>query len=104
MTIQEQKRLMYNVFGGMMMGGHFKNQQKMISILKAIHYLLNTQEKLTLPECDNCLFYFFEEYAKGCSQPIPDSYIRNNMIPIVKSFPQMDLQWGMSILLSAKTN
>ena len=43
MTQQQQKHLMYNVFGGTMMGGHFQNQQKMASILKAIHYLLGTQ-------------------------------------------------------------
>ena len=40
MTQQQQKNLMFNVFGGMLGGGHFKNQGKMASILKAIHHLL----------------------------------------------------------------
>ena len=104
MTQQQQKHLMYNVFGGMMMGGHFQNQQKMASILKAIHFLLGTQEHLSPQECDNCLLYFFQEYAKGCSQPISDSYIKTNMIPVVKNYPNMDIAWGMSILTAAKMN
>jgi hypothetical protein len=95
---------MYNVFGGMMMGGHFQNQQKMASILKAIHYLLGTQEHLSPQECDNCLLYFFQEYAKGCSQPISDSYIKTTMIPVVKNYPNMDIECGMSILTAAKMN
>jgi hypothetical protein len=102
MTQQEQKRLMNNVFGGMMMGGHFRDQRKMIGILKAIHYLLETQENLSVQECDNCLLYFFQEYAKGCREPISDAYIKSNMIPLVKNFPSMNLQWGLSILISAK--
>ena len=92
---------MFNVFGGMMVGGHFQNQEKMASILKAIHYLLGTQENLTVQECDNCLLYFFQEYAKGCSQPLSDSFIKTNIIPIVKNFPYMDLAWGKSILMAA---
>ena len=104
MTQQQQQSLMYKIFGGMMMGGHFQNQQKMVSILKAIHHLLETQEHLSSQECDNCLLYFFREYAKGCSQPISDSYIRTNMIPIVKNYPSMDIAWGASILMAAKIN
>ena len=104
MSLQEQKRLMNNVFGSMMMGGHFSDQRNMISILKAIHHLLGTQENLSTIECDNCLLYFFQEYAKGCSQPITDSYISTNMIPTVKSFPAMNLLLGSSILLTAKFN
>jgi hypothetical protein len=103
MTKQEQQRLMINVFGGMMMGGHLKDQRSMTSILKAIHHLLGTQEHLTAQECDDCLLYFFREYAKGCSESISDSYIKANMIPIVKTYPSMDMMWGLSILSSAKS-
>jgi hypothetical protein len=102
MTQQQQKTLMYDIFGGMMMGGYFHNQHKMVSVLKAIYHLLGTQEKLTPQECDNCLLYFFQEYAKGCNQPISDSYIRSNMIPIVKEYQNMDLALGVSILMAAK--
>lgn len=103
MTQQEQKLLMDNVFSSMMAGGYFRDQKKMASILKAIYYLLGTQENLSSQECDNCLLYFFQKYADGCSQPITDSYIRTNMIPIVKNFPTMNIL-GESILLSAKIN
>jgi hypothetical protein len=102
MTQQEQKRLMTNVFGAMMVGGHYKDQRKMTSILKAIHHLLGTQEHLSAQECDDCLLYFFQEYAKGCSESITDSYIKANMIPIVKAYPSMDMTWGLSLLMSAK--
>lgn len=102
MTQSEQKRIMYDVFGCMMMGGHLFNERKMTTILKAIHHILHTQEKLSIPECDDCLLYFFQEYAKGCSEPISESYIRANMIPTVKNCPYMDVLTGASILSSVK--
>lgn len=103
MTKQQQQRLMYNVFGSMMVRGYFKDQQKMVAVLKAIHYLLGSMEGLSVQECDDCLLYFFQEYAKGCrGQSITDSYIKMNMIPVVKDFPYVDMEWGMSILIAAK--
>lgn len=102
LSTEQQKRLMFNIFGGMMTGGHFTNQQQMVRELKAVHYLLGSQEKLTPTECDNCLLYFFREYAKGCSQPLSDDYIRRNLIPTVKNFRSMDLMWGASLILAAK--
>lgn len=104
MTQQQQQSLMFNVFGGMLGGGHFSDQGKMASILKAIHHLLKTQEGLSPQECDDCLLYFFREYGKGCSQPLSDSFIRANMIPVVLGYPTMDLMWGSSILLAAKSS
>lgn len=104
MNEAQQKKVMRSIFGAMMVGGHFENQLQMAKELKAIYYLLETQEHLTEQERDNCLFYFFKEYAQGCSQPISDSYIRNNMIPIVKNFDSMDLVGGASLLYAAKMN
>lgn len=102
MTTQQQKKLMYNIFGAMMTGGHFDNQQQMAKELKAIHYLLKEQEGLSEQECDNCLLYFFQEYGKGCSQPLTDSLIKENMIPIIKNFGSMDVAWGLSLITAAK--
>ena len=95
---------MCSIFGAMMVGGHFSNQEKMAEELKAIHYLLKEQEHLSEHDCDKCLFYFFKEYVQGCDSPIPDSYIENNMIPIVKNFETMDLLAGLSLLYAAKMN
>ena len=85
MNETQQKKIMSSIFGIMMVSGHLNDQFKMAKELKAIHYL-------------------FKEYAQGCKQPISDSYIRNNMIPIIKNFDSMDLTAGASLLLAAKTN
>lgn len=100
----EQKKIMRSIFGVMMTGGHFKNQLQMAKELKAIYFLLETQEHLSDFERDNCLYYFFREYARGCNQLISDSYIRNNMIPVIKNFESMDLTAGASLLFAAKMN
>lgn len=100
----KQEKIMQSIFGAMMIGGHLRNQVQMAKELKAIHYLLKTQENLSEQECDNCLFYFFKEYVQGCGQPISDAYIKNNMIPIVKNFSSMDLIAGASLLNAAKNN
>lgn len=103
MNETQQKKIMSSIFGIMMVSGHLNDQFKMAKELKAIHYLLKVQENLSEQESDNCLYYFFK-YAQGCKQPISDSYIRNNMIPIIKNFDSMDLTAGASLLLAAKTN
>lgn len=104
MNETQQKRIMLSIFGAMMFGGHFRNETQMLRELKAIHYLLKTQEHLSDQESDNCLFYFYKEYSKGCRQPLSDSYIRNMLIPNVKNFESMDLIAGASLLLAAKMN
>ena len=104
MNETQQKKIMSSIFGIMMVKGHLRNQTQMAKELKAIHYLLKKQENLSDQESDNCLDYFFKEYAQGCTQPISASYIRNNMIPIIKNFDSMDLTAGASLLLAAKTN
>ncbi len=104
MNETQQKKIMSSIFGIMMVSGHLNDQFKMAKELKAIHYLLKVQENLSEQESDNCLYYFFKEYAQGCKQPISDSYIRNNMIPIIKNFDSMDLTAGASLLLATKTN
>lgn len=104
MTELQQKCLMQNIFGMMLVNGDLNNQHRMTSLLKAIYTLLGTQENLTSQEQDNCLLYFFREYAQGCNHPIDDLYIRANMIPIVKRYPNMDLARGLSLLLAAKSH
>lgn len=103
MTQLEQQKLMYNIFGIMMTQGHFDDEQQMIKELKAVHYLLGQQEHLTPADRDNCLLYFFREYGKGCTQPLSDTYIRQNLIPAVKHNRDMDLSWGLSLIIAAKS-
>lgn len=102
MTTNEQKRLMHSIFMTMMTGGQLSNQQMMAKILKGVYVLLGSQEGLSTDECDNCLLYFFQDYSKGCSRPLPDSYIKTNMIPIVKNFGSADIAWGASLITAAK--
>ena len=78
MNETQQIKIMRSIFSAMMVGGHLNNQMQMAKELKAIHYLLKEQEHLSEQERDNCLFYFFKEYALGCKPPISDLYIRNN--------------------------
>lgn len=60
----KQERMMQSIFGAMMVGGHLRNQSQMAKELKAIHYLLKTQEHLSEQECDDCLFYFSKNTYK----------------------------------------
>ena len=102
MNTQQQKRLMLNIFGSMMMGGHFRNPYKMTGILKGIYLLLSKSANLTTQECDNCLLYFFQEYAKGCSNPISDYDIRTIMIPSVKNYTEPDHLTALSLFMTAQ--
>ena len=93
---------MQSIFGVMMIEGYLEKQVQMAMVLKAIHYLLRTQENLSEHECDDCLLYFFREYAQGCAQPISDTYIKSKMIPVIKGFNDMNLFKGISLLQAAK--
>lgn len=95
---------MYNIFMTMMTGGHFSNEQKMVSELNGVYHLLGSQEHLTSIECDTCLLYFFREYSKGCSRPLTDDYIKRNLIPVVKNYPDFDLIGAISLMAVAKLN
>ena len=102
MTTNEQKRLMHGIFMTMMTGGQLSNQQTMATILKGVYDLLGSQEGLSPNECENCLLYFFQDYSKGWSSPLSDSFIRTNMIPIVKNFGSSDIAWGAALITAAK--
>ena len=104
MTESQQKCLMQNIFGMMLANGDFNNQHRMAELLKAIYTLLGTQENLSCQERDNCLLYFFRKYTHGCNFLIDDAYIRANMIPVVKNYPNMDLTKGLSLLLAVKSH
>lgn len=104
MTEQQQKKLMHAVFMMMMTGGQLQNQIQMTKTLKGLHFILGQQEGLSPQECDDCLLYFFKEYAMGCSAPLSDSYIKTNMITTVKNFASMDIARAASLLITAKSN
>lgn len=102
MNTEQQKKLMMNIFGSMMMGGHFKNQHQMTSELKAIYYLLMEREGLSPQECDDCLLYFFREYSKGCTPAISDTDIKEILVPTIKNYGRMDIISGASLIIAAK--
>ena len=82
----------------MMCNGFFDNQQKMATALKSIIHILGNAHGLTTTELDNCLVYFFEDYAQGCSQPMPESYIRSSLIPVVNNWKTINITMGTDIL------
>ena len=98
MSASEQKKVMYGVFMFMMNNGYFVNQKMMATALKSVIHILGNAHGLSKTEQDNCLVYFFEEYAKGCSQPMPESYIRSSLIPIVHNWGTIDITVGTDIL------
>ena len=89
---------MYGVFMFMMNNGYFDNQQLMATALKSVIHILGNTHGLTKTEQDNCLVYFFEHYAQGCSQPMPESYIRSSLIPVVNNWKTINLTVGTDIL------
>lgn len=92
---------MHGVFMFMMSNGYFKNQHLMATALKSVIHILGQSNGLSKTEQDNCLLYFFEEYALGCSQPMSESYIRSAMIPVVNNWKTIDLSIGSDILDAA---
>ena len=98
MSTSEQKKVMYGVFMFMMSNGYFDNQQLMATALKSVIHILGNAHGLTKTEQDNCLVYFFEHYAQGCSQPMPESYIRSSLIPVVNNWNTINITVGADIL------
>lgn len=96
---------MYGIFGIMVSKGIMRDQHDMTSKLKGICKCLQTDHGLTSQECDECLLYFFREYAKGCSVPITDVMIKNQLIPTVNNYPSVskdDILWGASMIIACK--
>ena len=89
---------MYGVFMFMMSNGYFKDQNVMATALKSVIHILGKAHGLSKAEQDNCLVYFFEHYAQGCSQPMPESYIRSSLIPVVNNWNTVDITLGTDIL------
>lgn len=104
MDSSKQKRFMHAVFMYMMTKGMLSNQMQMVTALKSVVSILETQGEITSREKDECLLYFFQEYSQGCSSPLSDSYIKSSMIPVVYQHGKIDLALGSSIVIVAKNN
>ena len=103
MTTSEKKKILYGIFGIMVSKGIMNNQHDMTSRLKGVLKSLKTIHGLTDQECDECLLYFFREYAQGCSVPIDDVMIKTQFVPIVKNYPHLskdDILWGASMIVA----
>jgi hypothetical protein len=97
MDESRQKKFMLGVFEYMRSSGIFNNQMKMASGLRSTMYILQVKENLTKKELDNCLVYFFKDYSLGCSAPLSESEIRNNLIPNVYKYGKLDFALGGTI-------
>lgn len=104
MDSNKQKKFMRAVFMYMMTKGMFNNQTQMVTALKSVVTILETQGEISSREKDDCLLYFFQEYAQGCPTPLTDSYIKSSMIPIVYQHGKIDIPLGSSIIFVAKNN
>ena len=106
MTTSEKQNLMYSLFGIMVSKGIMRDQQDMTSKLKGICKALTIAHGLTEKESEECLLYFFREYAKGCSVPITDTMIKSQFIPTVRNYPFMskdDFLWGESMIIACQS-
>ena len=104
MDSNKQKKFMHAVFMYMMTKGMFNNQRQMVTALKSVVTILETEGEISSQEKDDCLLYFFQEYAQGCSTPLSDSHIKSSMIPIVYQHGKIDIPLGASIIFVAKNN
>lgn len=77
------------------------SQEELLAILRGVIELLTDQENLSKEEQEICLMYFWQEYNMGASTPMTDSYIKNTLIPIVLTYPQVDMEWALTILAMA---
>lgn len=98
------KRIMHNCFMYMMQNGFLKNQSTLMNCLKSIITVLGSKYNLTESERNECLVYFLEDYSKGCSSPIPESYMRGTLIPAINQMGRTDIPLGVSIVMIAENN
>lgn len=104
MDIQSQKKLMHACFMYMMANRILSSEQTMLTALKSITYILGNTHHLTQVEQDNCLIYFFNDYSQGCSSPISESYMRNTLIPAIKTHGIVDIPLAGTIIGIALEN
>lgn len=76
-------RLMNGLFMLFMANGVFRDQQKTLDGLHSVVAYMERTYSLTKSEKDEVLYLFWKEYSKGCSSPMPESYIRESLIPMV---------------------
>ena len=104
MEAKRLKGLTYNCFMYMMAKGMLNNQNDTIKGLASFIYILKVNEGCSRKEMEDCVVYFFEEYSRGLSSPLLESYVRSTIVPAVLTVRNFDVPLGGSIYAIAAKN
>lgn len=78
------------------------SEDELLSILKGVIVILTRQDGLNIEEQSRCLMFFWQDYNRGCSDRMSDSYIEETLIPAVLNYPKADLIWGITVVHTTK--
>lgn len=98
MNTAKQQQFMRSLFMFMMTNKMLSNHHFMTTALKSVVYVLNGSNLIRENEKDECLLYFFREYACGCNPKPSDSEIRASMIPVVHQHGEININLGAELI------
>jgi hypothetical protein len=104
MEKEKLKNLMHACFMYLLSDGSLSSEKKTFNALRSILEAMVIHDNLSEDDYEECIVYFYEDYSKGCNSPIPETYVRETLVPAIKNYGHPDLLLGASILFIAKSN
>lgn len=98
MNTEKQQHFMRSLFMFMMTNSMLSNHRLMATTLKSVVHVLSETNLIRGYEKDECLLYFFREYACGCTPKPSDSEIRTSMIPVVHQYGEINIDLGTELI------
>lgn len=98
MNTAKQLHFMRSLFMFMMTNNMLSNHRLMATALKSVVHVLSETNLIHGYEKDECLLYFFREYACGCTPKPSDSEIRASMIPVVHQHGEINIDLGTKLI------
>ena len=98
MNTAMQQRFMRSLFMFMMTNNMLNNHRLMATALKSVVHVLSETNLINGNDKDECLLYFFREYAGGCNPKPSDSDIRASMIPVVHQHGEINIDLATELI------
>lgn len=98
MNTSKQQHFMRSLFMFMMTNNMLSDHRLMSTALKSVVHILSEKNLIHGYEKDECLLYFFREYAYGCTPKPSDSEIRTSMIPVVHQQGEINTDLGADLI------
>ena len=98
MNTATQQRFMRSLFMFMMTNNMLNNHRLMATALKSVVHVLSETNLINGNDKDECLLYFFREYACGCTPKPSDSEIRASMIPVVHQHGEINIDLATELI------